>query len=173
MEKKERERSHIFVLRSPGIAWSIFSTSTRNLCMLLIFFLNFCISYSWLSHWSLDRHSFGASVIILNLISRVFFRVIGIILTVFLFLTHFLLGISDVTEAYLAAMKGASADSLEVLPQTPIQGKANTFTEHLRSDQSTAVDKIQDGLQYLSYLVLSTSMPSAWELGSFAMLNVF
>lgn len=86
---------------------------------------------------------------------------IGIILTVFLFLTHFLLGISDVTEAYLAAMKGASADSLEVLPQTPIQGKANTFTEHLRSDQSTAVDKIQDGLQYLSYLVLSTSMPSA------------
>lgn len=63
-------------------------------------------------------------------------------------------------EAYLAAIKGASAESDEV-PQTSIQGKANAFSEHLQDDQTTAVGKIQDGLQYLSYVVVSTSMPAA------------
>lgn len=72
-------------------------------------------------------------------------------------------GISDVTEAYLAAIKGATAESHEVIPQTSIQEKANAFSEHLRADRITAVCKIQDGLQYLSYVVLSTSMPSAWK----------
>ncbi|KAK4562956.1 hypothetical protein RGQ29_005438 [Quercus rubra] len=73
----------------------------------------------------------------------------------------FITGISDVTEAYLAAIKGATAESHEVIPQTSIQEKANAFSEHLRADRITAVCKIQDGLQYLSYVVLSTSMPSA------------
>lgn len=70
-------------------------------------------------------------------------------------------GISDVTEAYLAAIRGATADSHEVLPQTSIQDKANLFSEHLRADQTTAVNKIHDGLQYLSFVVVSTTMPAA------------
>ncbi|GMP38161.1 hypothetical protein CsSME_00009514 [Camellia sinensis var. sinensis] len=73
----------------------------------------------------------------------------------------FVTGIADVAEAYIAAIKGATADSQEVLPQKSIQEKANAFSENLRSDQNTAVGKIQDGLQYLSYVVLSTSMPAA------------
>ncbi|RVW61147.1 hypothetical protein CK203_020663 [Vitis vinifera] len=73
----------------------------------------------------------------------------------------FITGISDVTEAYLAAIKGATADSHEVLPQTSIHDKANLFSEHLRADQTTAVNKIQDGLQYLSFVVVSTTMPAA------------
>ncbi|KAF5444001.1 hypothetical protein F2P56_036509 [Juglans regia] len=72
----------------------------------------------------------------------------------------FITGISDVAEAYAAAIKGATAESHDVLPQTSIQEKANAFSEHLRADQTTAVCKIQDGLEYLSHVVLSTSVPS-------------
>ncbi|XP_015874300.2 uncharacterized protein LOC107411270 [Ziziphus jujuba] len=72
----------------------------------------------------------------------------------------FITGISDVAEAYLAAIKAASVESNEV-SQTSIQEKANAFSEHLRVDQTTAVGKIQDGLQYLCYVVVSTSMPAA------------
>ncbi|KAK9286813.1 hypothetical protein L1049_015218 [Liquidambar formosana] len=72
----------------------------------------------------------------------------------------FITGISDVAEAYLAAIKGATADSHEALPQTSIQEKANAVSKHLQADQITAVGKIQDGLQYLSFVVLSTSMPA-------------
>ncbi|KAI3446043.1 hypothetical protein Pfo_002708 [Paulownia fortunei] len=72
----------------------------------------------------------------------------------------FITGISDVAEAYLAAIKSAAADS-QVLPQKSVQEKASAFTEHLCADHSTAVGKMQDGLQYLTYLVLSTSMPAA------------
>ncbi|XVE66894.1 hypothetical protein DITRI_Ditri08aG0116600 [Diplodiscus trichospermus] len=75
--------------------------------------------------------------------------------------SSFSTGISDVAEAYLAAIKSATADSHEALPQASIQEKANSFSEHLRAEQTTAVSKIQDGLQYLSYVVLSTSMPAA------------
>ncbi|PON56991.1 BAT2 domain protein [Parasponia andersonii] len=71
----------------------------------------------------------------------------------------FITGISDVAEAYVAAMKGASAECHEALPHTSIQEKANAFTEHLRLDQTTSVGKLQDGLQYLSYVV--ASMPVA------------
>ncbi|OAY25448.1 uncharacterized protein LOC110605319 [Manihot esculenta] len=73
----------------------------------------------------------------------------------------FITGISDVAEAYVAAMKSATADSHDNLPKTPIKEKANTFSQLIRTDQTTAVSKIQDGLQYLSYVVISTSMPSA------------
>ncbi|KAJ7967402.1 BAT2 domain protein [Quillaja saponaria] len=73
----------------------------------------------------------------------------------------FITGISDVVEAYLAAIKGATADSHEVLQQTLVQEKADTFSQHLRADQTTAVEKIQDGLQRLSYVVLSTSINAA------------
>lgn len=72
----------------------------------------------------------------------------------------FTTGISDVAESYSAAIKSASAES-QGLPQKSIQEKASSFVEHLRGDHSTAVGKIQDGLQYLNYLVLTTSMPAA------------
>ncbi|KAH6814868.1 BAT2 domain protein [Perilla frutescens var. frutescens] len=72
----------------------------------------------------------------------------------------FITGISDVAESYSAAIKNASAES-QGLPQKSIQEKASSFVEHLRADHSTAVGKMQDGLQYLTYLVLSTSMPAA------------
>ncbi|KAI4295608.1 hypothetical protein L6164_035634 [Bauhinia variegata] len=68
----------------------------------------------------------------------------------------FITGISDVTEAYEAAIKGVSAKSQEALPQKSVQEKAKTFSEHLRADQTTAVGKIQDGLQFLSHVVIST-----------------
>ncbi|XP_050364781.1 uncharacterized protein LOC126783365 [Argentina anserina] len=74
--------------------------------------------------------------------------------------SSFITGISDVAEAYVAAIKVA-AESQEVLPQTSMQEKVNSFSEHLRSDQTTALSKIQDGLHYLSYVVVSTSMPAA------------
>ncbi|KAJ4827424.1 hypothetical protein Tsubulata_011073 [Turnera subulata] len=73
----------------------------------------------------------------------------------------FITGISDVAEAYAAAIKSATADSHENLPHKSIQEKANAFSELLRSDKTAAVCKIQDGLQYLAYVVISTSMPSA------------
>ncbi|XP_068323614.1 uncharacterized protein [Pyrus communis] len=75
--------------------------------------------------------------------------------------SSFVTGISDVAEAYLAAIKGASEESHEVLPHTSIQEKASSFSKHLRDDQTTALSKIQDGLHYFSYVVISTSMPAA------------
>lgn len=74
----------------------------------------------------------------------------------------FITGISDVTEAYLAAMKVVTTtDSHEAPPDKSIQDKANSFSEHLRADQTIAVDKIQDGLQYLCFVIVSTSMSPA------------
>lgn len=71
-------------------------------------------------------------------------------------------GISDVTEGYQAAIKIVAAESHEVVPGTSVlQEKANAFSENLRADQTLAVGKIQDGLQFLSYVVLSTSMNTA------------
>lgn len=64
-------------------------------------------------------------------------------------------------EAYAAAIKSATAESHENSQQTSIQEKVNAFSELLRTDRTTAVSKIQDGLQYLSYVVISTSMPAA------------
>ncbi|TYH94233.1 hypothetical protein ES332_A12G027200v1 [Gossypium tomentosum] len=75
--------------------------------------------------------------------------------------SSFITGISDVAGAYLAAIKSVNADSHEALTKASIQEKANSFSEHLRSDQNIAVSKIQDGLQNLSYVVLSNSMPAA------------
>ncbi|KAG5625063.1 hypothetical protein H5410_010281 [Solanum commersonii] len=74
--------------------------------------------------------------------------------------SSFITGISEVAEAYLAAVKSVAADSHEV-PQKSIQDKANAYSENLRAAHSTAMGKIQDGLQYLPYVVISTSMPAA------------
>ncbi|WCJ33792.1 hypothetical protein M5689_015129 [Euphorbia peplus] len=76
--------------------------------------------------------------------------------------SSFITGISDVAEAYVAAMKTATAaDSHDDLPKTSIQEKANAFSELFRTDQTTAVSKIRDGLQCLTYVVISTSIPAA------------
>uniref|UniRef100_A0A6V7QXM0 DUF7798 domain-containing protein n=1 Tax=Ananas comosus var. bracteatus TaxID=296719 RepID=A0A6V7QXM0_ANACO len=75
--------------------------------------------------------------------------------------SSFMTGISDIIEAYLAAIQSASSDKQDGLPrQKSIQEKANAISYHLRADQTSALGKIQDALQYLAYVVLSTSMPS-------------
>ncbi|KAL2347855.1 hypothetical protein Fmac_001855 [Flemingia macrophylla] len=72
----------------------------------------------------------------------------------------FITGISDVTEAYQAAIK-AAAESQFVVSQTSVQEKASAFSEHLRADQTTAICKIQDGVQFLAHVLISTSMNAA------------
>ncbi|KAH0458934.1 hypothetical protein IEQ34_011748 [Dendrobium chrysotoxum] len=74
----------------------------------------------------------------------------------------FLTGISDIMEAYQAAIKNASPVTPNGSPQQPnsVQEKANTISGLLNVDRSTALEKIQDALKFLSYVVLSTSMPS-------------
>jgi hypothetical protein len=72
-----------------------------------------------------------------------------------------LLGISDVAEAYAAAMQNALADKQDDLPnQKSLQEKVKSTSIHLNSDQTSAVSKLQDALQYLAYVVVCASMPS-------------
>ncbi|CAK8571204.1 unnamed protein product [Lathyrus sativus] len=74
----------------------------------------------------------------------------------------FITGISDVSEAYQAAIKGVTAESPTDVPKaSSVKEKADSFTEHLRADQTTAISKIQDGVQFLAHVVLSTSMNAA------------
>ncbi|KAL9231612.1 hypothetical protein vseg_006816 [Gypsophila vaccaria] len=74
----------------------------------------------------------------------------------------FITGVSEVTEAYLAAIKGlATADTPEAPLQKSMLGKANAYSEHLRGARTTAIGKIQDGLQHLCFVAVSTSMPSS------------
>lgn len=70
----------------------------------------------------------------------------------------FITGIFDVTEAYQAAIKAVAA---ELHSQTSVQEKASAFSEHLRADQTTAICKIQDGMQFLAHVLISTSMNAA------------
>ncbi|MFS7979741.1 hypothetical protein Hanom_Chr10g00931261 [Helianthus anomalus] len=72
----------------------------------------------------------------------------------------FVTGISDVAEAYAAAIKSATADSPEVVLEKSIQDKVNSFSEDLQVNRTTAVGKIQDGLHFLAYVILTTSMPA-------------
>ncbi|KAK9164348.1 hypothetical protein Syun_005250 [Stephania yunnanensis] len=73
----------------------------------------------------------------------------------------FITGISDVVGAYEAAMKDATSDAHNGLPPSSVQEKSKATSTNLHADLTTAKDKIQDGLQYLAYVVLSTSMPTA------------
>ncbi|KAH1087389.1 hypothetical protein AAZX31_07G166000 [Glycine max] len=73
----------------------------------------------------------------------------------------FITGISDVTEAYQAAIKAVTAESHSVVTQKSVQEKATAFSEHLRAEQTTAVCKIQDGMQFLAHVLISTSMNAA------------
>ncbi|WVZ60490.1 hypothetical protein U9M48_010504 [Paspalum notatum var. saurae] len=75
--------------------------------------------------------------------------------------TSFATGISDVAEAYAAAIQNALADKQDDPPnQKSMQEKAKSISIHLNSDQTSAVSKLQDALQYLAYVVVCTSMPS-------------
>lgn len=75
--------------------------------------------------------------------------------------TSFATGISDVAEAYAAAIQSALADKQGDVPHQSVQEKAKYISSHLKSDQTCAVSKLQDALQYLAYVVVCTSMPSA------------
>ncbi|KAF8675455.1 hypothetical protein HU200_047827 [Digitaria exilis] len=76
--------------------------------------------------------------------------------------SSFATGISDVAEAYAAAIQNALADKQDDLPnQKSVQEKAKSISSHLNSDQTSAVGKLQDALQYLAYVVICASMPSA------------
>ncbi|XP_009394282.3 uncharacterized protein LOC103979791 [Musa acuminata AAA Group] len=72
----------------------------------------------------------------------------------------FITGISDILEAYLTVKQSVSSDKQVGLPHTSVQEKANVITNHFRAGQTSAVEKIQDALHYLTYVVLSTSMPT-------------
>ncbi|KXG37605.1 uncharacterized protein LOC8060505 [Sorghum bicolor] len=75
--------------------------------------------------------------------------------------TSFATGISDVAEAYAAAMQSALAGKQDDLPnQKSLQEKVKSISIHLNSDQTSAVSKLQDALQYLAYVVVCASMPS-------------
>ncbi|XP_027914602.1 uncharacterized protein LOC114174059 [Vigna unguiculata] len=73
----------------------------------------------------------------------------------------FITGISDVAEAYQAAIKAVTTESQSVVPHASVQEKANAFSENLRADQTTAVCKIQEGMQFLAHVLISTSMNAA------------
>ncbi|KAF8674256.1 hypothetical protein HU200_048077 [Digitaria exilis] len=76
--------------------------------------------------------------------------------------SSFATGISDVAEDYAAAIQNALADKQDDLPnQKSVQEKAKSICSHLNSDQTSAVGKLQDALQYLAYVVICASMPSA------------
>ncbi|KAL6636936.1 hypothetical protein ACP70R_024508 [Stipagrostis hirtigluma subsp. patula] len=73
----------------------------------------------------------------------------------------FATGISDVAEAYAAAIQNALADKQDDVPnQKSVQAKAKSISNNLNSDQASAVSKLQDALQYLAHVVVCSSMPS-------------
>ncbi|KAL6843573.1 hypothetical protein ACP4OV_026635 [Aristida adscensionis] len=75
--------------------------------------------------------------------------------------TSFATGISDVAEAYAAAIQNALADKQGDAPnQKSVQEKAKSISNNLNSDQASAVSKLQDALQYLAHVVVCSSMPS-------------
>ncbi|KAL4180360.1 hypothetical protein AMTRI_Chr13g91750 [Amborella trichopoda] len=70
----------------------------------------------------------------------------------------FITGISDVVGAFQEAIKSASADGPEALPEhASIHKKADAISTHLRNDRTMAISKIQDGLHYLPFVVISAS----------------
>ncbi|KAL9276179.1 hypothetical protein ACSQ67_026280 [Phaseolus vulgaris] len=74
----------------------------------------------------------------------------------------FITGISDVAEAYQAAIKAVTTESHAVVPHaSSVQEKASAFSENLQADQTTAVCKIQEGMQFLAHVLISTSMNAA------------
>ncbi|XP_065003947.1 uncharacterized protein LOC135636240 [Musa acuminata AAA Group] len=72
----------------------------------------------------------------------------------------FITGTSDIVEAFLATIQSVSSDKQDGVPRSVVQEKANAITDHLRADGTSAVEKIQDAVQFLAYVLLSTSMPT-------------
>lgn len=70
----------------------------------------------------------------------------------------FITGISDIIEAYSATIKGCSTDG-DCKP-TSVQEKGHAISKLIRTSQQMALEKVQDGLQYLAFVTLSTSMPA-------------
>ncbi|KAH9296751.1 hypothetical protein KI387_028433 [Taxus chinensis] len=74
----------------------------------------------------------------------------------------FTTGISDVIAAFREAIKHASKAGQEarqeILQESSIENKAQTLTGDIESDGSIAIEKIQDGLQHLVFVVFSTTL---------------
>ncbi|URD73141.1 hypothetical protein MUK42_25860 [Musa troglodytarum] len=70
----------------------------------------------------------------------------------------FITGISDIIEAHLTVIQGVSSDKQVGLPHTSVQEKANVITNHFRAGQTSAAEKIQDALHYLTYVMTGSSM---------------
>ncbi|KAI3769834.1 hypothetical protein L6452_00948 [Arctium lappa] len=58
-------------------------------------------------------------------------------------------------KAYVAGIKGGSEIAS---PGKLIQDKVDLFSENLRVNQTTTTGRVKDGVYYLAYLVVSTSM---------------
>ncbi|KAL2631633.1 hypothetical protein R1flu_016319 [Riccia fluitans] len=78
----------------------------------------------------------------------------------------FITGIGDVTAAFQAAEKNESLVAEEGgegprgrhLKQASVEDRAQAVRSGIEIDGSAAIEKIQDGLQHLTYVVLSTSI---------------
>ncbi|CAM6100255.1 unnamed protein product [Calypogeia fissa] len=80
----------------------------------------------------------------------------------------FITGIGDVTAAFQAAIKNEIAVAKEgvediregLLKESSLEDKAQAVCSDIENDGSAAIEKIQDGLKHLVYVVLSTSLGS-------------
>lgn len=73
----------------------------------------------------------------------------------------FLTGISEIIEAYQMTIKSFSSDGDgDGRKQSRVTEKADVISNHLLADQAKALGKIQDAVQYLGCVLLSTSMPT-------------
>lgn len=83
-------------------------------------------------------------------------------LTAFL-ICHFT-GISDIIAAFQEAIRNASQNGREarqgILQESSIEDKAQILTSDIETDGSTAIEKIQDALQHLVFVVFSTTLKS-------------
>ncbi|KAL3689492.1 hypothetical protein R1sor_015801 [Riccia sorocarpa] len=77
----------------------------------------------------------------------------------------FITGISDVTAAFQAAVKneslvvqGEEGPRGRQLKEASVEDRAQAVRSGIESDGTAAIEKIQDGLQHLTYVVLSTSI---------------
>eukprot|EP00252_Welwitschia_mirabilis_P026732 TRINITY_DN885_c0_g1_i1.p1 TRINITY_DN885_c0_g1~~TRINITY_DN885_c0_g1_i1.p1 ORF type:complete len:508 (+),score=115.72 TRINITY_DN885_c0_g1_i1:332-1855(+) len=74
----------------------------------------------------------------------------------------FTTGISDIIASFQEAIrkstKEAEVPSKGILHENTIVNKAQTLTNEMEKDGSTAIEKLQDALQHLAYVVFSTSL---------------
>lgn len=74
----------------------------------------------------------------------------------------FTTGISDIIAAFQEGIRNASQDGREarqgILQESSIEDKAQILTSDIETDGSTAIEKIQDALQHLVFVVFSTTL---------------